>query len=69
MSGRSDLHDVGVELVHETEKAWLVHDGTLVNGELNKVWIPKSQAELDKTTRPLFTLTAPEWLLKDKGLI
>ena len=55
MSGRSDLHDVGVELVHETEKAWLVHDGTLVNGELNKVWIPKSQAELDKTTRPLLT--------------
>jgi hypothetical protein len=69
MSYKSDLEDVGVDLVHETEKAWLVTDGTIVDGELNRVWVPKSQAELDKTTRPLFTLTAPEWLLKDKGLI
>jgi hypothetical protein len=69
--GRSDLHDISVELMHETDKAWLVHDGTLVNGELNKVWIPKSQAELERVGpgKPLWTLTAPEWLLKSKGLL
>jgi hypothetical protein len=72
MSGRSDLYDIDVELVHETEKAWLVHDGTLKDdGKLNMVWIPKSQAQLEKPgeSGPLRTLTAPEWLLKSRGLI
>lgn len=68
MTGRSDLYDVSVDLCHETDKAWLVTDGTIVDGELNRVWVPKSQGQLDKGGN-LYTLTAPEWLLKDKGLL
>ena len=72
-SGRSDLHDVKVELIHETDRAWLVSDGTEQDGEKVKVWVPKSQAELDRDgvarSMNLWTLTAPEWLLKEKGLL
>ena len=68
--GNSDLHDIGVALMHETEKAYLVTDGEIGDdGKPKGVWLPKSQCELDKTTRPLPTLTGPEWLLKSKGLI
>lgn len=60
---RSNLIDCAVQLHHETEKAWLVSD----TGERDKaVWIPKSQAEFDEADG---TLTLPEWLAKDKGLI
>lgn len=62
--GKSDLHDVAVELKAETAKAWLVFDGT------REVWIPKSQAELEKVRdKNLWMLTAPEWLMIDKGLL
>lgn len=67
---KSNLTDIEVYLHHETEKAWLVS----LDGE-TKVWIPKSQAELDpfgrghKHITPTFTLTAPEPLLIEKGLI
>ena len=70
MSSRSDLEDISVELVHETDKAWLVTDGTLdpKTGKRVDVWVPKSQAEMDRSDG-CYTLTAPEWLLKDKGLL
>jgi len=62
--GKSDLHDIAVELKVETSKAWLVFDGS------RDAWIPKSQAELEKIRdKNLWMLTAPEWLLQDKGLI
>lgn len=57
------LFDITVDLVFETEKAWQVDDGD------KKVWIPKSIGEMDKNTDGTYCLTAPEWLLKDKGLI
>jgi hypothetical protein len=61
---RSDLLDITVDLKMETGKAWLVFDGT------TEAWIPKSQAELEKhPSRRVWTLTAPEWLLVDKGLL
>jgi len=59
---RSTLIDCTVILVHETEKAWLLNDGS------KKCWIAKSQAELEPTG-PTWTLTLPEWLAKEKGLI
>lgn len=39
---KSTLVQISVELVHETEKAWLLNDGT------QKVWFPKSWGELEK---------------------
>jgi mannose-6-phosphate isomerase-like protein (cupin superfamily) len=57
---RSDLVDIGVELKHETDRAWLVFDGA------KEVWVPKSQAELSEDQK---TLTMPEWLAMDKGFI
>jgi len=73
VSGRSNLEDISVELVHETDKAWLVTDGT-IDPKTDKrvdVWVPKSQAELccGPMGTALWTLTAPEWMLKDKGLL
>lgn len=65
---RSSLEDVTVDLVHETDKAWLVTDGTMRDGKRVEVWIPKSQAELERNGKA-WTLTAPEWLLTDKGLL
>jgi len=62
--GNSDLHDIAVELKMETGKAWLVSDG------MHEAWLPKSQCELEKVRdKHLWMLTAPEWLLHDKGLI
>lgn len=59
-AGRSDLVDIAGELRHETEKAFLVFDGT------KEVWLPKSQVEHDPKDR---TFAMPEWLAKAKGLI
>lgn len=58
-----EIEDVTVELRHETEKAYLVSDG----GEPK--WFPKSQVELEKNRDGTYVLTAPVWLLKDKGFI
>lgn len=62
MSGRSDLVDITVELRRETEKAWLIFDGT------KEAWLPKSQAEIERAGKA-YTATMPEWLAKEKGLI
>lgn len=59
-----ELEDVTVELRHETEKAYLVSDG----GKEPK-WFPKSQCELERNRDGTFTLTAPVWLLKEKGFL
>lgn len=58
-SGRSDLIDIAAELRHETERAFLVFDGT------RTVWLPKSQVEQNDDG----TFTMPEWLAKEKELI
>lgn len=66
---KSDLHDVEVYLHHETDKAWLISRDGKRDGA---VWMPKSQAELDRDPRarkPSYTLTAPEQILTDKGLV
>lgn len=64
-SYRSDLIDVAVVLLRETDKAWHV-DG----GGNAPIWIPKSQCELERDPNgKTWTLTCPEWLAMDKGLI
>ena len=56
--------EIAVEVKHDTAKAMLVTDGSV------EAWIPKSQV----TYEPLnnnkeTTITMPEWLAKNKGLI
>lgn len=66
-SGESDLYDVTVQLHHETSKAILVSD----SGDKEKAkWLPKSQIEItEKKDGGILVVTAPTWLLKDKGFL
>jgi len=68
MNGRSDLKDIQVQMRRETAKAWGIADP---NGSRDLIWLPKSQCELEPGEGPnkMSTLTAPEWLLKERGLI
>lgn len=69
MSGaRSNLHDMPVHIRRETEKAWGI-DSPHQKGEI--IWLPKSQCEVERGDGPneADILTAPEWLLKEKGLV
>ena len=62
------LNEYDVELVHETEKAWLLTQGlTDAEGKQIKFWVPKSVGELEKDGK-FYTLTVPiNWAI-DKGL-
>ncbi len=66
-SARSNIIDVTVEIVRETAKAVLVHDGD----ESRAVWLPLSQIELSKNDHSpgVHTVSLPEWLAQEKGLI
>lgn len=57
-TGKSDIIDIYCDVLLETEKAILVENGN------NKVWLPKSMVEFEDDT-----VTLPEWLAIDKGLI
>jgi hypothetical protein len=62
---RSDLVDISVVLVHQTDKAVLVDHG----GEAN-VWLPRSVIEIEKDAGgKTWTVTLPERLAQEKGLI
>lgn len=62
-SGRSDLIDLSVIVKHRTAKAVLVDHG----GE-EPCWLPLSQIEIEGEDGNA-TVTLPEWLAKDKGMI
>ena len=68
MTGRSDLVDFDVVVRRETDRAWGIADPNKVG---NILWLPKSQCEVDEIAMPSrkATLTCPEWLAKEKGLI
>ncbi len=53
------LTDIAAEIRHETEKAWLLHDGVKTE------WVAKSLVEDNRDG----TFTMPEWLAKEKGFI
>lgn len=59
----SDLIDITVELVHETDLAILVDDGT------NRVWLPKSACEYTIQKNRIIEVTLKERLALEKGLI
>jgi hypothetical protein len=68
---RSNLRDISVVFVHQTEKAVLV----AADEEAAPVWIPKSRCEMerpggqDPLPHSVVTLTAPEATLVEKGLL
>jgi hypothetical protein len=55
------------EIKWETEKAFMVYDGT------NEVWIPKSKViskrRVSSGDGADFIFEIPEWLARDKGII
>ena len=58
--------DITVSKLHETAQAVLVTDGTPEEA----VWLPKSQIEIAPADTPgRHTVTLPEWLAQEKGLI
>lgn len=77
---KSDLADYDLAFHYDTGKAVLVSD---TGDEAKAVWLPKSHIEIVKTDKtvkgirkdgqamnwPLVTVTVPEWLAKEKGLI
>jgi hypothetical protein len=77
---RVKLHDLEMVLHYDTGKAVLVSD---TGEESRAVWLPKSKIEMlagskqcsaikkdgQRTVLPVITVTLPEWLAKQKGLI
>ena len=63
---RSNLVDLELYLHHETEKAVLVSDA----GDREKaVWLPKSVIEIWERSRSVISVTVPEQLAIEKGLV
>lgn len=62
---KSDLIDISVVLVHETDKAVLIDHGGTAN-----VWLPKSAIEIERDANGrTHTVTLPERLANEKGLL
>lgn len=59
------LVDINVEIIHETEAAVLISDSRV------EVWVPKSQIDNldDVEVGEHVTITIPEWLAEQGGLI
>ena len=63
---KSDVIDLDVQVLHQTEKAALVTLDVPENG----LWLPLSQIELSETgIAGIMTVTLPEWLAQERGLI
>ncbi len=61
---KSDLVDVMVQKLHETNAAVLVTDDIPERA----VWLPKAQIEIEVAEVPgLHIVTMPEWLAIEKG--
>lgn len=62
---RSDLVELSLQLMQETDRAILVSD----DGDPdNACWLPKSQVEFEITKPGFANVTLPEWLATDRGL-
>lgn len=72
MSKKHPLAEIEVDYVHHTAKAVLINDG-----EGNEHWVPYSMLEESNTASfyegkkqgESITLSIPEWLAMEKGLI
>lgn len=70
------LTDVSVQVRQLRDKAIAVADGTMTEREGKEVeqwfWVPLSQIEVDPSEYAVgdtVTVTLPEWLATDKGLV
>lgn len=63
---KSDLIDITVQKLSQTERAVLVTTDIPEKG----VWLPLSQIEIEPSeTAGLHTVTMPEWLALERGMI
>jgi len=70
---RSDLIDIECEIVSESPKAVQIWDGASYDSDggfatRKTVWLPRSQIEIIENGKTA-TVTMPEWLATEKGLI
>lgn len=63
---KSNVIDIDGAIEATTEKAVLFHDGD----KSKAVWLASSQIEIEETeVAGIVTVTLPEWLALEKGLI
>lgn len=63
---KSNVTDLTMQKLHETEGAVLVTLGMPDEA----VWLPKSKVEIEPSdTEGLVTVTLPEWLATERGLV
>lgn len=66
---KSDLIDIECYIKFEKPLAVAIWDGVTMDGEKQKwVWLPRSQIEIMPNGKT-WTVTMPEWLATDKGLV
>jgi len=65
-AGRSDLVDLDVVVLRQTDKAWGIANPDKA-GKI--IWLPKSECQVDEIKMPSksATLICPEWLATEKG--
>ena len=72
MPKQTELVDISLLILHESDKAYLVSEGlTDKEGKQIKHWLPKSQCQVDEgletdSSKPV-TVTMPRWLFEEKG--
>lgn len=62
---KSDLVDISLEFLRETEKAIQVTE----DSGKTKHWLPKSQIEYDLKENGSVEVQLPRWLYEEKGFI
>lgn len=69
-NAKSDLVEIACKVRSEREKSIAIWDGELesIDGREREkwTWLPKSQIEVDADAE---TVTMPEWLAVEKGLV
>jgi RNase P/RNase MRP subunit p29 len=60
---RAGLFEVTGRIVHETDKALLLDDGTV------REWVPKSKVKVEQRRDGTVEVAMPEWLARDKGYV
>jgi hypothetical protein len=63
----SEIVDVEVELLRETEKAWLIR--SFAGKRSREMWIPKSQGEITGPIKGVWVVTLPTWFAENKELV
>lgn len=63
---KSDVIDIEVHVHAKTDRAVLVSDD---DDRTTAVWLPLSQIEFEAGRAGMATVTLPEWLAVDKGLV